>query len=608
MAYKIRDYGRLFKGMGILSVLLMAAVFIAVSGIKRVEATPGFYFEKDHYTFYEGNEKTLNLICDGKEYFQNTEEFENDWGSYFKSSDEDVVRVDLNGNVTCVGTGTAEIIVYYLDREAICSVTVKAGNLKISETELTLYSYQSVNVKISGVSKLKKFRSEYQIYDSIDDYTSEDAPVIKSTGKGNFTITAGKKGDYKIRLIGVKKNGTVYSRTVVLHTIEVGPDRLEVNVAPGCSNKLNMINATLISVDLVKWKIGNYSYYPEDFAGICPISSDGYGGFTADEDAEETNATYQVTFETIDGSRISLNVVVSTYLPEYEPFSGYLWVGQKYWPNVVNIKSSSVIRCKSSNPDVLGVDENGGLVPLKGGKATLTVWVDGKEFTDSITVVDSNVHGNNILTWPGASFSFNISGASEDVKIKFSSSNDEVASVTKKGKMKIKKIGFTLVTVSIGEYDYYYTVNVSGETQVKAALAAASVVGKATYSQDKRMEEGYYDCSSLVWRSYAEAGLKIKNKDYAPTAADLAKYLEEQGYTISYSALTPEELLPGDFLFSSTAGSYNGRYMNIDHVAMYYSTNYGSGTLVHAGSRGGGVYFSDYPSYLNIVMIARIQN
>ena len=193
--------------------------------------------------------------------------------------------------------------------------------------------------------------------------------------------------------------------------------------------------------------------------------------------------------------------------------------------------------------------------------------------------------------------------------------------------MKVKKMGFTKITVSIGEYDYYYTVNVSGETQVKAALAAASVVGKATYSQDKRMEEGYYDCSSLVWRSYAEAGLKIKNKDYAPTAADLAKYLEEQGYAISYSAISADELLPGDILFSSTPGSSNGRYMNIDHVAMYYSTNassndkpyyegqygsdvykkYGFGVIVHAGSRGGGVYYSEYPSYLNIVMIARIK-
>ena len=207
------------------------------------------------------------------------------------------------------------------------------------------------------------------------------------------------------------------------------------------------------------------------------------------------------------------------------------------------------------------------------------------------------------------------------MKVKYSSSNPEVATISKKGKLKTLKTGFAKITIEIEDMTYYYTVNVGQEIPVKAALAASDVVGKATYSQERRMEEGFYDCSSLAWRSYAKAGIKLKNSDYAPTAADLAQYMDEKGYTLCYGLLPTSEMQPGDLLFTSS-GYDNGRFMKIDHVAMYYSTedlyeissdeysyypadSDGYGTIVHAGKNGGGVYFSGYP-YGSVVLIARI--
>ena len=56
-------------------------------------------------------------------------------------------------------------------------------------------------------------------------------------------------------------------------------------------------------------------------------------------------------------------------------------------------------------------------------------------------------------------------------------------------------------------------------TAVKAAQAAYSHRG-AQYSQELRMKPGYYDCSSLVWRSYNEVGVNLAGATYAPTAAE----------------------------------------------------------------------------------------
>lgn len=82
------------------------------------------------------------------------------------------------------------------------------------------------------------------------------------------------------------------------------------------------------------------------------------------------------------------------------------------------------------------------------------------------------------------------------------------------------------------------------------------------YNQHRRMNPGVYDCSSLVFRAYKDAGvlLPCDSPNWAPTAADLCYALENQGKSVS-------SLLPGDLLFYG--GSNNGRYRGIYHVSMY---------------------------------------
>lgn len=117
---------------------------------------------------------------------------------------------------------------------------------------------------------------------------------------------------------------------------------------------------------------------------------------------------------------------------------------------------------------------------------------------------------------------------------------------------------------------------IAGGSEVgnQVAQLAVSKVG-CGYSQAHRDEEGWYDCSSLVYRCYAEAGITCLN---GLTAAEEARYLVEHGMTVSR-----EELQPGDIIFYSYEA--NGRYRNISHVAIYIGNN----EMVHAANTKRGV-------------------
>lgn len=93
------------------------------------------------------------------------------------------------------------------------------------------------------------------------------------------------------------------------------------------------------------------------------------------------------------------------------------------------------------------------------------------------------------------------------------------------------------------------------------------------YSQDKRYQEGYYDCSSLVQRLYKEAGITLP-----ATAAAQGEYCYKNAMIIN-----KKQLKPGDLIFYSY--EKNGEFRNISHVAIYV----GDGKMVHAANPSRGV-------------------
>lgn len=114
---------------------------------------------------------------------------------------------------------------------------------------------------------------------------------------------------------------------------------------------------------------------------------------------------------------------------------------------------------------------------------------------------------------------------------------------------------------------YLSQIDVSGGRE-KAVAFAFSRVGYP-YSQEKRASGEAYDCSSLCFYAWMEGGVNLSgNGTYPPTAAAIAKRLVEMGMTIKDT----EDLCPGDLIF--WGGTNNGRYLGIDHVAMYVGDNH----------------------------------
>ncbi len=119
--------------------------------------------------------------------------------------------------------------------------------------------------------------------------------------------------------------------------------------------------------------------------------------------------------------------------------------------------------------------------------------------------------------------------------------------------------------------DFRSEIPSSGAGSDVANLALTKV--GCQYSQERRYEEGYYDCSSLVQRCYAQFGINLP-----AIASTQGQYMVEHGLEV-----TEDMLEPGDVIFYSYEN--NGQFRNISHVAIYI----GNGRMVHASSPERGV-------------------
>lgn len=133
---------------------------------------------------------------------------------------------------------------------------------------------------------------------------------------------------------------------------------------------------------------------------------------------------------------------------------------------------------------------------------------------------------------------------------------------------------------------------ITDSKQKEAVTFALTKVGYP-YSQDYRDTGDYYDCSSLAFYSWQNAGVNISYNGMNTAAAE-AEGLDAAGRVVNY-----EYLQPGDLIFYSY--EYNGRYKNISHVAIYV----GDGYVVEAKETDYGVTYNPVPSVGKIVMIGR---
>lgn len=202
------------------------------------------------------------------------------------------------------------------------------------------------------------------------------------------------------------------------------------------------------------------------------------------------------------------------------------------------------------------------------GKTTVALVINEKKFKVTLQVTGVGLNKNSLLIATQQSSQLKMTGLKKDVK--WSSSNPGVVKVTSDGKVKGIKSGNAVIKAEVGGFTLGCAVSVVSPNRYKTIMQAVKIGKTGTYSQPKRMQKGYYDCSSLTWSAYKLSGINFGNAYYAPVAADQAKWLVQKKKMIkgglSEANIQKMKINAGDLMFEE--GNENGRYRNIYHVEM----------------------------------------
>ncbi len=253
------------------------------------------------------------------------------------------------------------------------------------------------------------------------------------------------------------------------------------------------------------------------------------------------------------------------------------YVGQPVYVNLVNAPSFEYYTMEYEAADAgvgvecsLDTEKKALKISASGeGSTTLTVTLNGKVFTLTVDAKKVSINKSSSVLAKKKNTTLKVMGYTG--KVTWKSTNAKVVSVSSSGKVKAKKVGNAVVYATVGEYKIGCAVSVVTPKMKKVINKAKKIAQTCTYSQPKRMSSKYYDCSSLVWKSYKKAGKNFGNKYYAPVSADIGKWCASHKKVIkggcSEKNIDSMKLRPGDLLFKT--GAKNGRYKGIYHVEMF---------------------------------------
>lgn len=448
-------------------------------------------------------------------------------------------------------------------------------------------------VKISKTGEVLT-KMEFWLQDRSGQVLENSESLKYSVKNGKISFKFLKDGGFtlKFRITAKKKKQEIYYEDSCIITVAtVGFSDQPFAVAIGGKRPAPLKNYTEVS-----------SYTSSD-ESVAVVEEDGTIRGIAQGEAVIT-----VKGTTINKTKETTQCTITVTKPKLEEKPETLI--SVYGSNPIKIsglESFSEVSVTSSNPKVLwgeggsyyGVSYGG----ISGGTAKLIITVDGKElYSKKVTVYDPGLPELTVVAVGQKSNAFmDIKLPSKESEISYVSSDWSVVNVNKSlGRIKGALEGKAEITIKIDNFTFTVPVLVVKDKKIaKAANFAIEAVG-TPYSQDKRMKEGYFDCSSFVWRSYKAAGVGIGGSNtYAPTAANMAKYMVEHGQEIKELS----QIKAGDLIFNG--GDSNSRYRGIWHVSMVLNAQIGTSfwtdeevlyiLQIEAGS-GSGVYISS--SYL----------
>lgn len=318
----------------------------------------------------------------------------------YVSNDTSIVTVDNNGNITALRKGTTTVTITVDDTVLTLNVTVN-NNPVLNISKKTIYAGNSFNLKIIGLVGNATFTSSNSKVATVD---SNGKVTCKSAGNSNISVIAN----------GITLNCTITVKNPALNctnkTIYV-KNSFTLKVVKGLNGKANFksSNNKIAKADS-KGKITGYK------AGSCTI------------------------IVKVNGVTLKCKVKVINPTIKYK--------------SKIYIKNSTTISIrgkvgkstfKSSNKKVATVNSRGKITGKKKGTCTIIIRTNGVTLKRRITVINPRLNKKSIKLVQGKTFKLKVYGGNG--KVKYSSNNNKIATVSKYGNIRAKYAGSCKVTV-----------------------------------------------------------------------------------------------------------------------------------------------------------------
>lgn len=397
------------------------------------------------------DEATINLgATETLQVVYNPEDTTDDKTVTWNSTNTDAVTVD-NGVVTAVGEGSSTVTATVGEKVATINYTVR-----IPLESITINGDETLSK-----NEEKTLTVTYNPTNTTDnktvDWESSNPEIVSIDSTGQ--IRGIKEGTANVKAVVAGKETTkqITVNEIHINSIAIDGDQEFEMIKNQTKNLSVTINPENTTDDKgVVWKTNNEEVARVDNDGKVTALKEGEATITATVGTNETSVKINV-------KEIHINSVVINELDDEFTRGDEFKFSATYTPENTTDENKTV-EWSSSNTDVGTIDQEGNFVALKEGTTTITAKIGNIKAEREVTVIENHVGDFKLLQEEGEVLNIgntqklvtvvNPENCTDAYTIKYSSSDEAIATVDENGNVTALKDGKVVITATLTtEYD-----------------------------------------------------------------------------------------------------------------------------------------------------------